>query len=250
MPAGFLAQASSLTHLTLELPQLTALPAGFLAQASSLTHLTLELPQLGQLPKKFLAGSPRLNSLRLLSVHDLRHLPEAFLAYMPDLLEVHITDAFALSDLPPAFLAGSPLLMELILEARLQGLPAGFLTDKTWLDQLVLQVEDLADGAAYSAVSACSSTGECELFPYSRQLRPLNRLCTWKEQVLRHKRGRCVDIYYTLYHSLPCLYRSPSCQHPLEDALYGPWRMTCRHDPARRHLQCGPQNLNAQVSDN
>ena len=247
LPEEFLVQASSLTHLTLELPQLTALPEEFLVQASSLTHLTLELPQLTALPEEFLAGSHGINSVRLLKVHALRHLPAAFLADLPALLEVHITDAFVLSDLPPTFLAGSPLLMELILEARLQGLPPGFLADNRWLDQVVLQAEVSVGEPALSPALACSGTHECEAFTNSMQLAPLNRLCSWKEQVMRDKKGRCIDLYYSLASYLPCPNRSPNCRQPLEDALYGPWHMTCLYDAPKRHLQCGPLNLTAQA---
>ena len=82
LPAGILAQASSLTHLTLELPQLTTLPAGILAQASSLTHLTLELPQLTTLPAGILAQASSLTHLTL-ELPQLTALPGDFWRKLP-----------------------------------------------------------------------------------------------------------------------------------------------------------------------
>ena len=142
LPDSFLAQAPALTHLTLELGQLTALPDSFLAQAPALTHLTLELGQLTALPDSFLAQAPALTHLTL-ELGQLTALPDSFLAQAPAL--THLTlELGQLTALPDSFLAQAPALTHLTLElGQLTALPDSFLAQAPALTHLTLELGQL-----------------------------------------------------------------------------------------------------------
>ena len=142
LPEDFLTQAPSLTHLSLELPQLTALPEDFLTQAPSLTHLSLELPQLTALPEDFLTQAPSLTHLSL-ELPQLTALPEGFLTRTPAL--THLTlELPQLTALPEGFLARTPSLTHLTLElSQLTALPEGFLARTPALTHLTLETVQL-----------------------------------------------------------------------------------------------------------
>ncbi len=144
---GVLPSTLKLTHLTLDVANVTSLPADFLAQSSQLTNLRLYCHRSCSnsgftLPTGLLNGTPLLSVFEV-DVPVLENLPSNLLAPVPRLQKLHLNTG-ALESLPDGFLDPVPALESLTLIGGLiTSLPDEFLADMLRLRELEIAMDRL-----------------------------------------------------------------------------------------------------------